>query len=86
MVRISLHQTLCPWVSVSRKKSHEYETGGKKHKDRIQDFLQVCFFALGRKQGFPDFKITQQKLWKLSIDGRKVNFLPLKSKQNFYRI
>ena len=72
------------FASVSRKKSNEYETGGKAQAFRT--FYRYISFALGRKQCFPDFKITEQKLCKLSIDGRKINFLVLKSKQCFYRI
>ena len=52
----------------------------------FRTFQRYFIFVLGRKQCFPDFKITEQKLCELSIDGRKVNFLPLKSKQCFYRI
>ena len=51
---------------------------GEKHKH------SGLFFVLGRKQCLPDFKNTEQKLCKLSIDGRKINFLPLKSKRNVF--
>ena len=50
----------------SRKKSHEFETGKS---TSIQDFSQIFFFALGRKQCLPDFKITEKQAPK--------GFLPL---------
>ena len=54
-------------VSVSRKKTHEYKTGGKKHKH--SGIFTDIFFVLERRQCFPN--------------GRKINFFALKEQATF---